>query len=319
MPCCVNGGVYLCSQESLLAQNTLDRSYPEPCCSNGYAVRGDFCSGRETGEAQYPCCLDGAEYTCALNAQGQGQRAEQGAAAAAAVQTPVAGTQPRLVEAARPTATTAGGQLGPREVTQEGGGGSPLGAPPLGTSSSGGGARARMTLNLTSALVDGTWIARNRRAGNDTDGEDVASACELYLELDDATGEITAAPTIYQPADQSEEANAEENRSEVRRRCGIAVATGKQAGDDAFVAFAFVPPEGGGDSNNKSIVRRGRVQLLTRATTTTDADDATTDGGGDAAATRATLAILWQPASPDDGEEEGEGGAFSEAWVKKII
>lgn len=35
MPCCVNGGPYLCTRDALLAQNTLDRSYPEPCCANG--------------------------------------------------------------------------------------------------------------------------------------------------------------------------------------------------------------------------------------------------------------------------------------------
>jgi hypothetical protein len=28
------------------------------------------------------------------------------------------------------------------------------------------------------------------------------------------------------------------------------------------------------------------------------------------------VAILWEPASPDDGEEDGQGGAFSDAWVK---
>ena len=72
MPCCVNGGPYLCDQAALLSQNTLDRSYPEPCCSNGYAVRGDFCSGRFDEQGQFPCCLDGAEYTCELNARGQG-------------------------------------------------------------------------------------------------------------------------------------------------------------------------------------------------------------------------------------------------------
>jgi len=34
------------------------------------------------------------------------------------------------------------------------------------------------------------------------------------------------------------------------------------------------------------------------------------------AAPRASVAILWEPASPDDGEEDGQGGAFSDAWVK---
>lgn len=45
LPCCVNGGPYQCTLSGLAGQSTLDRTYPEPCCAGGYAVRGDFCSG----------------------------------------------------------------------------------------------------------------------------------------------------------------------------------------------------------------------------------------------------------------------------------
>lgn len=287
-----------------MVQKTLDRSYPEPCCENGYAVRGDFCSGR-SGSAQYPCCLDGAEYTCALEARGQGGRATP---------TTPPTTQPQasqLTEAARPTE-----RMGPREVSAAGSSGFPreaLDGESRGSRFSDG------IINLTSDLVDGLWVARDvDNEDEDAQGGGDGELCVLFLTLDEWTGVITATPTTQQgglhtamePTNDTTDTSEESNTSDSQRRCGVVSATGKQAtGGSPAVAFALVTnrDEAEEDDTNEVLVRRGRVQLLTRTST---------EDVGDAAA-RAALAILWEPASPDDGEEEGEGGAYREAWVKK--
>jgi hypothetical protein len=154
------------------------------------------------------------------------------------------------------------------------------------------------------------------RIGDEGGESSAETECALYLELNDTTREITAVPT-----DQSNQSNGEqsksqeqESQSQARKRCGIAIATGRQATDGSpTVTFAFLPVIGKGIEGEQDkggsggvLVRRGIMELLTR-TTAQDGSDTT----------RAALAILWIPASPDDGEEEGEGGAYSKAWVKK--
>lgn len=312
-------------------------------------MRGDFCSGRFSGEGvedsvQYPCCLDGAAYTCALNTRGQGGQSmteavevsKPGGTATAsddhmetrssASTTTItsnsdlertAGGAGLLIAAPRPTITRSAaatsGVEGPRNIVRGENGGDTF------------------AMKLTSALVDGAWIARSSSGAGDAEkkndveekgGEDASwAACELYLQLDDDTGDITAVPTIATTNQSADKPNEDElNQAEARRRCGILVASGKQAGDNSpTVVFAFVSSDNGGEASDEKvvIVRRGRTQLLTRTTSTTGSDDSMESAG--ARRTRATLAILWQPASPDDGEEDGEGGAYSEAWVKKTF
>lgn len=311
-------------------------------------MRGDFCTGGQfSGEGvaesvQYPCCSDGAAYTCALNTR------EQSTTAAVEVSTPdvtatafedqmatassastatisgdysdldrTAGEAGPLIAAPRPTDTSAdtAGVEGPRNIARE-------------ENADG----DTFAIKLTSALVDGTWVARSSSGASDVGknngdeeekyGEDAGTSslapCELYLQLDDDTGDITAVPkiaTTKQSADQPSEYKMDQ--AEARRRCGILVASGKQTDNSSTFVFAFVPSDNAGKASDEKavIVRRGRTQLLTGTTSTTGAHGSTESASE--GSMRTALAILWHPSLPDDGEVDGEGGAYSEAWVKK--
>jgi hypothetical protein len=155
-------------------------------------LRGLFCNRFEGDTVSYPCCQGGAAWTCAQNAPAavqqpveqqaytepvpqlrEGARPETVASTAAAADLPDAPRlaprgEPRTVEPAAAAATA------------------PAAAPAVNASGSGG---SPVRYNLTSALIDGMWVARNN---DNATGASAEEECMLLLELDDSTGDITA-------------------------------------------------------------------------------------------------------------------------------
>lgn len=297
-PCCVNGGGYLCDAAALAAQSTFDRRYPEPCCSSGYAVRGDFCSSRfdQTGDAKFPCCLEG-EYVCAPNSSAE-TKANRAAGDGEGNRhypnqkpTPKPSPDPGdgdVREATRPTTRAAGPSTNPGD--DDAGAPSrdsnPGAIPPV----SGG-------LRLTSAMMNGAWVAR--------DEDDVtvdpprSDECALELRVDDDASEIRAAPTNPRNASHDDDSHSTPESESTRdddavARCGVTLVTGKiLAPGSAGLATAFVATDG------DAVPRRGVVRIVPAS------------GGGGAA-----LAIAWEREDEEDGDGTERGGAYAPVWVK---
>ena len=247
-----------------------------------------------SSESQYPCCLDGAEWVCPRHARGQDQSAYTSAVDSEASTS----TELRLSEVSRPRT------LIPKNEDVVQSTGAPSQSAGRMTSES---VQGRAFSNLTDVLVRGTWIARDRGDGNTSEADE----CALYLELDDRTGDITAVPTSWSDEGQVESTNQSQSR------CGITMAVGKQQGGGAssLVVFAFIPEtEAEVKESSGVLLRRGRFELLRW----TIRDEETSGGGRyqSSSAGDAALAIIWEPGLRDDEEDEGKGGAFSQAWVK---
>ena len=183
-------------------------------------MRGDFCSGRFSGVdegVQYPCCLDGAEYTCALNARGQGEPADTGAGGAMIV-APTTVSTPAGDEEARADATatvvspqpstsaaTTAAATAPGDVVQGGGGGGEGGEGEEGGEGGGegggagaawGGARLvaapRPTVRTTPTVED---LGDDGDGGGSPSGGSVASTGRGGIELTSAL--VDGGPIVY--------------------------------------------------------------------------------------------------------------------------
>ena len=156
-------------------------------------LRGLFCNRFEGDTVSYPCCQGGAAWTCAQNAP-------------ASVQQPVAQQAnaepvPQLREAARPetaasTAAAANLPEAPRLAPRD----EPRTIDPAAAAAASGSAGSPIRYNLTSALIDGMWVARNNdnATGANATGASAEEECMLLLELDDSTGDITAVAGLSQ-------------------------------------------------------------------------------------------------------------------------
>ena len=91
LPCCVDGGPYVCTQAAVLAQSYEQRTYPEPCCDTGYAIRGETCGDRfdAASGAEFPCCVAGGAWTCAGPKTTEAQREVTGFESATQPQPPL--------------------------------------------------------------------------------------------------------------------------------------------------------------------------------------------------------------------------------------
>jgi hypothetical protein len=273
-------GSYLCDAAFIEKQAVVDREYPEPCCSSGVAIRGQFCGSQYEQSGSFPCCANG-EYVCAPNSGAEVRigafpnpntvypyktdtfRSQSQVKNARALETQDA--QPAPVEAVRPH-----GKPDP---------------PPDG----------RLRVNITSALLDGTWVARAEDDLNGDSGDD-DDVCVLSVCMDDVSGTINATPNST---------NATVTKRESRKRCRVELVSGKRVTPTSnAIALAFENIDTG-----EVRVRTGYVRLLT-----TNASGEKTDATENENAV--SIAIAWEPDSSDTDGLEAEEGAYAPVWVK---
>lgn len=309
-PCCVGGGSYMCTAAVIEQQAVVDRQYPEPCCSSGVAIRGQFCGSRfdETGSNSFPCCANG-EYVCAPDSTSEVKNARvtemmpQDGSQFSATST---SKDAPLNEAIRPQGLE-------EEVSGQGSENSEESLPPS--------ASPRLRVNLTSMLMDGTWIARDA----DWDGEgDESEACVLDVKMDETTGQINAVPTTLEFANGTKETEEEgldpddvdtgdnledsllkNDTADVR--CLVSFVTGKRVGPKSTaIALAFENLETG-----EVTVRTGYVRLVTNIVSAKNENEKDVNENG------VSLAVTWEDSSEDSSEDfENEHGAYAGVWVK---